>query len=494
MAGEFVDAEPGARTIPGSYIVVYENSVSAARMSGEQSGRFGAQVGDVFSSALNGAVLTGLSEREAREMAKDPRVMWVEPDGVVSINAAQANPPSWGQDRVDQRSLPLDSSYTYFYDGTGVDIYIIDTGIRPTHADFGGRVTLAFDAFSGTGADCNGHGTHVASTAAGATYGLAKNARLHAVRVLDCAGSGSFAGVIAGIDYVTAQANANPLGLFVANMSLGGGANASLDAAVNSSVAAGVVYAVAAGNDNLNACTKSPAAAVDAITVGSTTSSDARSSFSNFGTCVDIFAPGSGITAAWHTTDSATNTISGTSMASPHVAGLAALIRDEFPAFSAADVTSEILARATAGVVTSPGGGSPNLLAYTLGGVAPPPPPPPPGDTTPPAVPSGLAATAGSSQVQLSWSANSEPDLAGYNVYRATVAGGPRTLVNTGLVTVTSLTDTGLTNGTTYFYVVSAVDTSTNESAVSAEVSATPVAAPPPPPPPPGGCQGECDN
>ena len=202
--------------------------------------------------------------------------------------------------------------------------YIIDTGIRTTHSQFGGRAISGYDAIDGAlpAADCNGHGTHVAGTVGGSTYGVAKAVSLVAVRVLNCSGSGSTSGVIAGIDWVTGNHQAGQPA--VANMSLGGGASSSLDTAVRNSIADGVTYALAAGNDNTNACNSSPARTAEALTVGSTTSSDARSSFSNYGTCVDIFAPGSSITSAWHTSDTATNTISGTSMAAPHVAGAAA--------------------------------------------------------------------------------------------------------------------------------------------------------------------------
>ena len=250
-------------------------------------------------------------------------------------------------------TCPLSNSYTYNQTGQGVHAYIIDTGIRATHQEFGGRVTNGAD-FIGDGNgtnDCNGHGTHVAGTTGGTTYGVAKSVTIHAVRVLGCTGSGSTSGVIAGVDWVTAN-HASPA---VANMSLGGGASTALDNAVTSSVNSGVSYAVAAGNSNANACNSSPARAAAAITVGATTSSDARSSFSNFGTCLDIFAPGSSITSAWSTSNTATNTISGTSMASPHVAGAIALYLQTNPGASGAAVTSALVNNSTAEQGHEPG-------------------------------------------------------------------------------------------------------------------------------------------
>ena len=254
--------------------------------------------------------------------------------------------------------------------------YIIDTGIRSTHSDFGGRATSGYDAIDGGSADdCNGHGTHVAGTVGGTTYGVAKGVSLVAVRVLDCGGSGTTSGVIAGVNWVTSNHGAGQPA--VANMSLGGGASSALDTAVSNSIADGVTYALAAGNSNANACNSSPARTPNAITVGATTSSDARASFSNYGTCVDIFAPGSSITSAWYTSNTATNTISGTSMASPHVAGAAAVYLEANPSATPAQVASALIAAATTGKVTSPGTGSPNRLLYIAppggGGTNPPP-------------------------------------------------------------------------------------------------------------------------
>ena len=365
--GKFRKAQ--GQPVPGEYIVVFTDEFPAAEVAEHLAGQHGGVVLDQWSHALNGALMGSLNERRARNLAKRPSVAFVEENQVVTLNATQTNPPSWGLDRVDQRALPLDSSYTYNFDGSGIHVYVIDTGIRPTHNDFGGRASADHDSVGDgqNGIDCNGHGTHVAGTVGGAAHGVAKNVWLHGVRVLNCSGSGTTAGVVDGIDWVTAN-HQSPA---VANMSLGGSASSSIDTAVNNSVNAGVFYAVAAGNESTDACTRSPARAANAYTVGSTTSSDARSSFSNFGTCVDIFAPGSSITSTWHTSDTATNTISGTSMASPHVAGAAALVLDENPSLTPSQVAQALTDSATCGVVSNPGSGSPNLLLYTLSGTDP---------------------------------------------------------------------------------------------------------------------------
>jgi subtilisin family serine protease len=308
----------------------------------------------------------------------NPNIELVEQDLAISADVIQSNPPSWGLDRIDQRDLPLDDSYTYDFDGTGVTAYILDTGIRPTHNDFVGRASVGADFIGDgqNGIDCAGHGTHVAGTVGGSSYGVAKNVSLIAVRVLDCGGSGFVSGLIAGIDWITADHD--PGELAVANVSIRAPISTSLDNAVANSVADGVTYAVSAGNANTNACNQSPAREPTALTVASTTSSDSRSGFSNYGTCVDLFAPGSSIISAWYTGDNAAASLSGTSMASPHVAGAAALYLDETNGATPAQVASAILGAATSGAVSDPGSGSPNLLLYSLFGGSPPPPPPPP--------------------------------------------------------------------------------------------------------------------
>ncbi len=366
--------------INGQYIVVLKDGAaslagersSAARVSTvarDMAGKHRAKVVRSFEHALRGFVVKADDASLARFLA-DPKVAYVEEDGIVSINATQTG-ATWGIDRVDQRNLPLSGSYTYDTTASGVHAYIIDTGLMRTHTQFTGRVGNGYDAITSGGAanDCNGHGSHVAGTIGGSTYGVAKGVTVHPVRVLDCNGSGSNSGVIAGMDWV-ANNHTKPA---VANMSLGGGASQATDDAVARMTAAGVTVVVAAGNSNDNACNYSPARAASAITVGSTTNTDARSSFSSFGTCLDIFAPGSNILSAWYTSTSATNTISGTSMASPHVAGVAALYLANNPSATPAQVTAAIVNNSTPNKVTSPGSGSPNRLLYSLFGTTPPP-------------------------------------------------------------------------------------------------------------------------
>ena len=356
--------------IADQYIVVMKSAASDAskERTKNKARTKGGKVKRDFGHALNGYA-AALPAGALAEVRADPAVAYLEADAVVSTRTTQSSAP-WGLDRIDQGGLPLNGSYTYTPTGTGVKAYIIDTGIRFSHAQFGGRAVSGYDAIDGGSADdCNGHGTHVAGSVGASTYGVAKQVGLVGVRVLDCAGSGTTSGVIAGIDWVTADHAAGQPA--VANMSLGGGASSSLDTAVQNSINDGVSYAVAAGNENADACLSSPARAANALTVASTTSSDARSSFSNYGTCVDLFAPGSSITSAWYTSDTATNTISGTSMATPHVAGVAALYLQANPAAAPATVSGAINGSATVGKVTSAGTGSPNRLLYSLLGTAP---------------------------------------------------------------------------------------------------------------------------
>jgi serine protease len=358
-----------ANKIENSYIVVLDDEVVGEKglfsiapyIASELSANHKGKLKHIYQNALNGFAVE-MTEAEAEALSQDFRVKFVEEDGVVSLDATQSNPP-WGLDRIDQRNRPLNAIYTFNWTGSGVTAYVIDTGIRTAHTQFGGRAANVFDAFGGNGQDCHGHGTHVAGTIGGSTFGVAKSVQLRGVRVLNCSGSGSNSGVIAGVDFVRLNHAASA----VANMSLGGGASSAVDTAVNNLHNANVTIAVAAGNNNgANACNSSPARAANAITVGSTTQSDSRSSFSNIGTCLDLFAPGSGILSAWATSNTATATLSGTSMASPHVAGVAALYKQANPSASSTTIRNAIVNNATTGVVTNAGSGSPNRLLYSL--------------------------------------------------------------------------------------------------------------------------------
>ncbi len=351
--------------IKGQYIVVFKTGTASSLVdsAAQNVTALGGTLLFQYSSALLGYAAK-LPDEALSRIAQDPNVIYIEADQVMTISDTQSPAPSWGLDRIDQRNLPLDNAYTYNNNGAGVTVYIIDTGIRFTHTDFGGRAIFGYDSVGDrrNGVDCNGHGTHVSGTVGGTKYGVAKGVTLVAVRVLNCRGSGTTAGVIAGVDWVTSHA------VFpaVANMSLGGGASSSLDTAVKNSISAGITYAIAAGNSAANACNYSPARVSTAITVGATTNTDSRASYSNYGTCLDLFAPGTNITSDWNKNDNATKTISGTSMASPHVAGAAALYLQLHPSASPATVTSALTSSATPGVVISPGTGSPNLLLYSL--------------------------------------------------------------------------------------------------------------------------------
>jgi subtilisin family serine protease len=344
-------ASASAPAIAGRFIVTLRERISPSGVARDH----GLRPDFVYTHALNGFA-GAISDAARQGLLRDNRVVRVEPDGIATIVTTEAN-ATWGLDRVDQRALPLSTTYTYTSTGNGVRAYIIDTGIRYSHSEFGGRAVSGYDAVDGGSADdCNGHGTHVSGTVGGTTYGVAKTVALVGVRVLNCSGSGTWSGVIAGIDWVTGNhASGAPA---VANLSLGGGANSSVDDAVRRMIADGVATAVAAGNGNQggraqDACRYSPARVTEAMTIGATDRTDTKASWSNYGSCVDWFAPGVGITSSWHTGTTATNTISGTSMATPHTAGVAALYLQTNTGATPLQVRTALHNAATQGVVKS---------------------------------------------------------------------------------------------------------------------------------------------
>ncbi|MFI6826903.1 S8 family peptidase [Kribbella sp. NPDC050241] len=351
-----------ADAIPGSYIVVLAGQRSQAQTRATNqslASSYDVKVRDQYDVSIKG-FSASMSEEQAKKLAGDERVAYVQQNQKITVS--QDDPP-WGLDRADQRDLPLDKKYEAATTADNVNVYVIDTGIYPQHKDFGGRASVGTDTVGDgqNGVDCMGHGSHVAGTIAGTTYGLAKGAKVFGVRVLDCSGSGSTESVVAGIDWVTKNAK-KPA---VANMSLGGGADDALDAAVKASVDSGVTYAVAAGNESSDACGGSPAKEPSAITVGATDDQDQKATFSNWGTCVDLFAPGVDITSVGITDPDATAKMSGTSMATPHVAGGVALYLADHPDATPADVATALVgASTTPDKVGDPGTGSPNKLLF----------------------------------------------------------------------------------------------------------------------------------
>jgi subtilisin family serine protease len=350
---------PGA--IPGRYIVTLKDGAMAAEALARGGSRVLKRAGSTAAVQMTAA--------EARRLAADPSVRYVEQDRMVHIEAATQKNPDWGLDRIDQRAAAASKTYTPMDDGDSVHAYVIDTGVRVGHSEFGGRATNGYDFVDNdpVAQDCNGHGTHVAGTIGGAHYGVAKKVRIVAVRVLDCSGDGDIFDVIQGVNWVTAHA-VKPA---VANMSMGGDRSASLEAAIQKSINSGVTYVVAAGNENVNAATESPSGLSAAITVGATDGRDRRASFSNYGSVVDLFAPGVNIRSSWASSNSATAVLSGTSMAAPHVAGAAALVLDAFPGDTPAQVRNYLVAKATTGKVTDLKG-SPNRLLFVPAPAAPP--------------------------------------------------------------------------------------------------------------------------
>ena len=444
--------------ITGSYIVVLKETTSKSDVdnaANEFETKHGFRTERRFKTAIKG--FSGkLSDAAVTTLRNDSRVAYIEQDQIVNLVNTQSNPLSWGLDRVDQPALPLNKTYNYSQDGTGVDAYIIDCGILLSHTDFGGRAVTGFDAVTsgGLAIDGNGHGTHVAGTVGGTAYGIAKNVNLIAVRVLDATGSGTISGVIAGIDWVTNDhsTNTNRVGHpAVANMSLGGGVSTALDDAVRRSITVGVTYCIAAGNSTADASTSSPADVVEAITVGATDNKDAFANFSNYGSLVDINAPGVNITSDWNTSTTATNTISGTSMATPHVTGVAALYLQANPTASPAQIQAAITTNATMGKITSLKTGTVNKLLYSIVGSIP----------ILPAIPSvptlltpANAATGIASSATLSW--NSTSGATSYNIQISTSATFSTIALSSAGITGTSLSVSGFASNTVYYWRVSA--------------------------------------
>ena len=375
-----------SRPIQNQYIVVLNEDVVGRAATGIEveteaqrlRADYGGELGKIYSSALKGYSVT-LSAYQAEILSRDERVQFVEEDSEVSVAATQTN-AGWNLDRIDQRNLPMDTNYTYTGTGAGAHVYVIDTGIRTTHQEFGGRANVVFDAINDGQQDCNGHGTHVAGTVGGSTFGVAKGVSLHSARVLRCDGNGQISDIVAAIDWITAN-RINPA---VVNISItAAGLVPAMETALTNSFASGVLYTVAAGNAGLDACGYSPARTPSAITVGATWQIDERAPFSNYGSCVDIFGPGYEIVSAGIASDTATRQLNGTSMSSPLVAGVAAIYRAANPTASTTTATQAVLNGSTTGIVTSPGAGSPNRLLYSWLGGGPAPTPTPTATPTP---------------------------------------------------------------------------------------------------------------
>jgi len=338
--------------VEGSYVVVVKEGADPRSVAAIA----GVNPHFVYTAAVNG-FSAELNQGQLNALQHNPSVDYIEQDQVYTATTTQSG-ATWGIDRIDQRSRPLSGTYTYTTTASNVRAYIIDTGIQANHPQFGSRAAASYDYAGGSGADCNGHGTHVAGTIGSTTYGVAKGVLLRGVRVLDCNGSGSTSAIIAGIDWV----RLNAVKPAVANMSLGGGLSSTLNTAATNLANSGVFLAVAAGNENQNACNVSPASASGTLTVAASTSTDAKASYSNWGGCVDVYAPGSSITSTW--INSGTNTISGTSMASPHAAGVAALYKGTFGDAASSTIVSWIINNSTANVITGNVTGTPNRLLY----------------------------------------------------------------------------------------------------------------------------------
>ena len=442
------------------YIVTLKPGASPTRAADSARAQ-GAKVGHVYRHALRGYSAT-LSDALVRRLRDGSAVAAIVRDTPLRFTATQSAPPSYGIDRVDQRSLPLSGTYTYDATGAGVDAYVIDTGIRRSHQDFGGRAVTGVDLIDGgESTDCYGHGTHVAGTIGGASYGVAKGVRLVDVRIGACTNSLNTSTAIAGIDWVTGNHQAGQPA--VANMSFGGGTNAAMDTAVRNLVADGVVAAIAAGNGNVlgmaqDACSSSPPRVAEALTVSSVDSTDTKVGYANYGTCVDIFAPGYNIVSASYQSDTGSATMGGTSMAAPHVAGAVAMYLQANPSSTPAQVAAGLTSNATSGAVKSPGSGTPNRLLYngfiSAGGT------PPPGNAAPAA--SFTSSCSGLSCTFTDTSTDSDGTIASraWNFgdgSTSTVANPAKTYATAGTytVTLTVTDDKGASSATTRSVTVS---------------------------------------
>jgi len=463
----------------GSYIVVLKGPNGSSSIEADIS-RAGGRTERRFTHVLNGLSVR-IKNSEVARLRNNPNVLLVALDQQMTALDTQNPSPSWGLDRIDQRSLPLNSTFTATAQGSGVDTYIVDTGIYASHTEFTGRLAAGFSSIADSNGtnDCNGHGTHVAGTTAGTTYGIAKSATLIPVRVLDCSGSGSNSGVIAGLDWIVAHHISGKAA--VVNMSLGGGASTALDTAVQNVINDGIVMVVAAGNSNVDACNTSPARATNALTVGATgqystgETTDSRSSYSNYGPCLDIFAPGSRITSSWIGGSAAISTISGTSMAAPHVAGVAAVLFGRYPSSTASQIASMLRTAATPNVVIGPGTGSPNYLLYLdpLGGT-----PSGPDAVTPvaPSAPTAITITPSSGSLSIKFTAGSAGTSPITN-YKYSLDGGVTWLTRSPASTLSPIVVSGLTNGSTYSVSIRAISTA-GDGIASTLVNATIPSAP----------------